>query len=74
MAGRYDRNPFDDDDVNPFAVSRLLRFFFLPASPCYPAPRLLPRRGPPCLLFPGSRRCRIWSGSPSELLLAGFCL
>jgi len=21
MAGRYDRNPFDEDDVNPFAVS-----------------------------------------------------
>jgi len=21
MAGRYDRNPFEEDDVNPFAVS-----------------------------------------------------
>jgi hypothetical protein len=25
MAGRYDRNPFDEDDVNPFAVSCWVR-------------------------------------------------
>lgn len=23
MAGRYDSNPFDEDDVNPFSVSEL---------------------------------------------------
>ena len=32
MAGRYDTNPFDEEEVNPFAVSSnsliLLDFFF----------------------------------------------
>lgn len=27
MAGRYDSNPFDEEEVNPFAVSFL--FFYL---------------------------------------------
>jgi hypothetical protein len=33
MAGRYDRNPFDEDDVNPFAVSCLVYFFSWLAVP-----------------------------------------
>jgi hypothetical protein len=36
MAGRYDRNPFDEDDVNPFAVSNRCTFVVAGSSDCSP--------------------------------------
>jgi hypothetical protein len=43
MAGRYDRNPFDEDDVNPFVVSCLVNFSWLDATPHRTSTRLSAR-------------------------------
>jgi hypothetical protein len=72
MAGRYDRNPFDEDDVNPFAVSCLVNFFsWLAATPHSASTRAAVR-----LVFyklvPWSAGMGNLSGSPLEFGSGGF--
>ena len=69
MAGRYDRNPFEEDDVNPFAVSCLVNFLAglrCPAQQLHPAPQFVLSSVP----WPAE----MWnlSGSLLELAVAGF--